>query len=153
MESTRAATEADRGRCAALLEEARAEAAAQRGGAQFLERTAANTSLLDRWLAGDGADGDPPHRVFVGEFEGAVVGTAGGHVDGRRGHVDWCYVEEGARGVGVGAALVGELTRWFTESGCTDMEAVALPGDRSTKQLYETSGLKARLLVMHRSLP
>ena len=34
----------------------------------------------------------------------------------------------------------------------TDVDAVALPGDRSSKQLLESSGCKARVLILHRSL-
>jgi GNAT superfamily N-acetyltransferase len=149
VESTRPATDADLARCKELLEAARTEAESQRGGTRLLEESSAGGSALAGWVGATA----PDRRLLVGEFGGTVVGTAAGRIDGQRGHVVWCYVEEGARGVGVGAALVDALTRWFTEAGCTDMEAMALPGDRSTKQLYETSGLKARLLVMHRSLP
>jgi hypothetical protein len=48
--------------------------------------------------------------------------------------------------------MVGSLVDWFAAHGCTDVDAVALPGDRSSKQLLESSGFKARLLVLHRSL-
>ena len=44
----------------------------------------------------------------------------------------------GAREVGVGEALVEELLGWFAAQGCTDVDALALPGDRRTKQLCET---------------
>jgi hypothetical protein len=70
----------------------------------------------------------------------------------RLGRIECCYVEVGAREVGVGEALVNELLAWFSAEGCTDVDALALPGDRRTKQLYETSGFKARLLTLHRPL-
>jgi GNAT superfamily N-acetyltransferase len=150
MESVRPATSADLARCAELLGHAAAEAGAQRGGAQLL----GTASVIGAGALGVYLDDRDRRSLLVGEFEGAVVGVAAGRLDDpSRGRVLWCYVEEGARGVGVGTALVADLARWFTEAGCTEMEAVALPGDRSTKQLYEASGLKARLLVMHRSLP
>jgi GNAT superfamily N-acetyltransferase len=150
VESVRPATRDDLVRCAELLERARTDAQSRRGGARLLEAApAADALALAEWLGHD------ERQLFVGEFSGAVVGVAAGSVErpARRGQVVWCYVEAPARGVGVGTALVGALAEWFTAAGCTEMEAVALPGDRSTKQLYEAGGLKARLLVMHRSLP
>jgi hypothetical protein len=98
---------------------------------------------------------DQPDRVLlVGLFDEVVVGLAAGRVaDDRIGQVDCCYVETGARGVGVGESLIGSLLGWFGERGCTGVDALALPGDRSTKQLLENAGFKARLLVLHRRLP
>lgn len=149
MESVRVATSDDLARCAELLGEAQVEAGAQRGGTQLVgSATAPDPGSLFAYID------DDRRRLLVGQFEGAVVGAAAGRIESpTRGQVVWCHVEAGARGVGVGTALVTALAGWFTEAGCTEMEAVALPGDRSTKQLYESSGLKARLLVMHRSLP
>ncbi len=36
---------------------------------------------------------------------------------------------------------------------CFGIDALALPGDRETKNFFESFGLKARQLVVHRSLP
>lgn len=109
---------------------------------------------VEGWVAGGSS-----RVLLVGTFAGVTVGIAAGSLAGevvssnrRLGRVDWCYVEPGARQVGVGAALVEELLRWFGEHGCTDVDANALPGDRATKQLYETAGFKARLLTLHRQL-
>jgi GNAT superfamily N-acetyltransferase len=108
----------------------------------------------------EGSEANAACRVFVGQFEGVVVGMAIGLIEDPAkpggspvGRIAGCYVEPQAREVGVGAGLIDALVQWFNERGCRGMEAVALPGDRSTKQLFETSGLKARLLVMYRELP
>jgi GNAT superfamily N-acetyltransferase len=90
--------------------------------------------------------------LLVGEYEGTVVGFAAARVVGDHGRIDGCYVEPGARGVGVGAALVAAAVAWLGERGATEIDAVALPGDRDTKQLYETAGFKARALILHRPL-
>ena len=106
--------------------------------------------LIERW----GADANT--EVLVGTFSDVVVGIAVGTLKrlGTRlvGQIECFYVEPAARTVGVGQAIVGSLVEWFAEQGCTDVDAVALPGDRSSKQLLESSGFKARLLILHRPL-
>ncbi len=61
-------------------------------------------------------------------------------------------MEPGARGVGVGRALLDDLVAWFSASGCRGADASALPGDRATKNFYEAAGFKARLITVHRAL-
>jgi len=100
---------------------------------------------LDRLLS------DPGRRVLLGTVDDAVVGIATGRTDEAGetplGVIDACYVETGARGVGVGGALLRGLVAWFETSGCTGVDINALPGDRATKNLLE-----ARLITMHRTL-
>ncbi len=140
----------DLARCAELLAEAAEEANYSRGG-ELAEGLSERRTTVEEWAEEGIRRG--------GEFEGATVGLGAGLVaeavlgDGRRlGRIECCFVETGAREVGVGEALVEELLAWFTAQGCTDVDALALPGDRRTKQLYEHSGFKARLLTLHRPL-
>jgi len=58
--------------------------------------------------------------------------------------LDQVYVHESARGLGVGAAL---LRAAVERHGASRLDALSLPGDRLTKNLYERAGLKARLIV------
>ncbi|HEX5270906.1 MAG TPA: GNAT family N-acetyltransferase [Gemmataceae bacterium] len=150
MELARPATDADRAASVQLLGEALARAASMRGG-PALVRGATAVDLLARWSGGDGATG-----IFVGEYEGAVVGVLavvavdlGGP---RRGRIDCCYVDEDARGVGVGTALMEAAVAWCEAAGCVEVDALALPGDRATKQRLEASGFTARLLTLSRRL-
>ncbi len=152
MERVRRAGPQDNDRCRDLLAAARAESATARGGDLLVPPDADPTSWLDQ----------PDRVLLLGLFDEVVVGLAAGRVAvdrpagpvaDRIGHVDCCYVETGARGVGVGESLIGSLLGWFGEQGCTGVDALALPGDRSTKQLLENAGFKARLLVLHRRLP
>jgi GNAT superfamily N-acetyltransferase len=165
VEGARPARTDDLRRCAELLVAARDAAVGQRGGPHLLAGTpwssVPGTQPDDPIaLALEWASGDPDHLLLAGIFEDAVVGVGAGRVlpevaDGgpRTGIVDCCYVEPAARQVGVGGALVSGLLSWFTGRGCTGVDAPALPGDRSTKQLFESAGLSARLLVLHRRLP
>ena len=41
---------------------------------------------------------------------------------------------------------------WAGEQGCVGVDALALPGDRATKNFFETFGLVARAIVVHRDL-
>jgi GNAT superfamily N-acetyltransferase len=153
VEGVREARAADVERCSELLAEAIDSVRSQRGGGALLASqsdTADPRRLVERWRA------DPACRLLVGTFEDAVVGLgAGSLVDGhggRLGRIECCYVEPGARAVGVGQGIIEDLVDWFAHHGCLGVDAVALPGDRSSKQLLEASGFKARLLVLHRSL-
>jgi GNAT superfamily N-acetyltransferase len=119
-----------------------------RGGPALVGEATAE-SLFARWtVAGEDA------RLWVGEYEGAVVGVLGATVaEGAKRCVcliECCYVEAGARGVGVGSTLIETARAWATSRGCTDVDALALPGDRATKQRLEEAGFTARLLTLSR---
>ena len=150
MEDARAAGPADLERCATLLAAALDEFTGHRGGAHVGPLDA--TTLLSTWSTED-AD----RTLLVGTFDAAVVGLAAGRIDRTAavalGQIECCYVEPAARAVGVGSALTRALMDWFAACACTEVDAIALPGDRSTKQLLEAAGFKTRLLVLRRSLP
>ncbi len=150
MELARPAVAADRQACTRLLSQALVSAASMRGGAALLGE-ASPVTLLERWT-GSAA------QLLVGEYDGVVVGllaatTTGETVAGRvSGRIECCYVEAGARGVGVGTALMETGVAWCGTRGCTDVDALALPGDRTTKQRLEAAGFTARLLTLSRRL-
>ena len=157
MEGARAAGPDDLPTCRALLDTALGDAASMRGGPALLGAWTPD-ELLGRWSA------DPTRTaLFVGEYEHVVVGLGAVTVleaapatptppTGRTGRIECCYVEAGARGVGVGSELMATLVRWCAAQGCGNIDALALPGDRATKQRLETAGFTARLLVLNRSL-
>jgi GNAT superfamily N-acetyltransferase len=151
MELARPARPEDRQACTRLLSEALVAAESMRGGAALVG-DATTVSLLVEWTRpGDGS------QLLVGEYEGAVVGLlAVSATPGPRGVTNGliacCYVETGARGVGVGTALMEAAVEWCTQRGCAGIDALALPGDRTTKQRLEASGFSARLLTLSRRL-
>ena len=122
-------------------------------GGPALVGGATTSSLLDRWT---------PSRVrrprlFVGEYEGAVVGLlavdgtpgAGGVTSGR---IECCYVETGCPRRGRRHRAHGGGGRLVQATGCAEVDALALPGDRATKQRLEAAGFTARLLTLSRRL-
>ena len=62
------------------------------------------------------------------------------------------FVEPPARDVGVGAALMDDAVEWARSQGCVGIDAHALPGDRQTKNFFESFGLVARAITVHRDL-
>ena len=154
MEAARLATEADVPRLAELARQAIAELVPMRGGAVWWAQEGRQEPVEE----GFAADlRDPDRRVLVATIDGTVVGYAVVRVDrladgSLLGVVEDIYVEPGAREVGLGEAMMGDLVAWCTERGCFGMDAVALPGHRSTKNFFEESGFTARKLVMHHAL-
>jgi phosphinothricin acetyltransferase len=154
MEAVRPATAADVPRLAELARAAIAELAPMRGGEVWRVREA-RTEPIEAGL--EAVLGDPDGRLVAGTVDGVVVGYAVAHVEhlgngSRLGVVDDIFVEEEARGVGVGEAMIDDLVAWCTERGCFGMDAMALPGHRLTKNFFEEAGFTARKLVMHHSL-
>ncbi|HWD53859.1 MAG TPA: GNAT family N-acetyltransferase [Acidimicrobiales bacterium] len=156
MELARPAGDADHAVCAHLVGEALAHAGSMRGGPALIGASTTD-DLLTRWRGDpEGAAGTEGAALFVGEFEGAVVGVLGvvatAAAGGRRGRIECCYVETAARAVGVGTSLMEAAVAWCAGAGCAEVDALALPGDRSTKQRLEASGFTARLLTLSRRL-
>jgi GNAT superfamily N-acetyltransferase len=106
---------------------------------------------MARW-----SEGGDRASLFVGEYDDAVVGVLGVVAEttdrARRGRIECCYVEAPARAVGVGAALMEAAVSWCSTAGCEEVDALALPGDRLTKQRFEAAGFTARLLTLSRRL-
>lgn len=99
---------------------------------------------------------EPDHTALVGTLDDWVAAVALCRVAGgggeSRGVLDLCFVEPGAREVGLGHLLIEHALAWFTDRGCTGVDGTAFPGDRAAKSFLESAGFKARLLVMHRTI-
>ena len=90
-------------------------------------------------------------------WDGTVVGYALARTDrladgGLLGVVDDLYVDPGAREVGIGEALMDHLLDWCRAEGCFGVDSIALPGDRATKNFFESFGLVARAILVHKPL-
>jgi GNAT superfamily N-acetyltransferase len=66
--------------------------------------------------------------------------------------IEQVFVTNDARNLGVGDALVSSALTWAREHKLNALDALALPGDRETKNLYERSGLVARLITVTKKL-
>jgi len=142
--AVRPATPEDDLRVATLAADAIAEQVEGRGGRVWSQREA---------LRAPGENGE----TFVGTIDEVVVGFASVDVevlaDGSPlGVVTSIYVDPGAREVAIGEALIDEVIAWCTARDCIGIDSHALPGNRQTKNFFETFGFTARLLVVHRSL-
>lgn len=154
MEGVRRALPDDVERLAQLTADAVAEQIEGRGGRVWSVREArgvpAHAGLADAVV-------DPEQLVLAGTIDGTVIGYAAARTEVLAdatllGVVTDIFVEPGARGVGVGEIMVDEVLAWCTAQGCVGVDALALPGNRETKNFFETFGFKARALVVHRSL-
>jgi GNAT superfamily N-acetyltransferase len=153
-EGARRADQDDLPRLTELSQAALAQLTAGRGGALLAEHQGRSEPVgqaLGRALR------DAARSAWVGTIDDDIVGYAMARTErlpggNTLGVVEALFVESGARDVGVGEALMDALMGWFVERGCTGVDTVALPGDRQSKNFFESSGFKARLIVMHREL-
>lgn len=112
---------------------------------------------------------EPIDATFVADLSAADtelrVGTLDGHPTGYLvvhrvdlpdgsvlAQISDLWVHPAARGVGIGAALLQDTEALARSWGAAGLESRALPGDRTTKNFFESFGLKARLINVHRSL-
>ena len=149
METARRATEADVASVVDLDARARHAVAAQRGGLLLLAHDVRpfDPASID----------DPDRLVVIGEIDDVPVGYAAVAVSPvdegvRLAVVESLFVEPEAREVGVGEAIMDFVLHWSAAQGVIGIDAVALPGDRATKNFFERFGLTARAIVVHRSL-
>jgi GNAT superfamily N-acetyltransferase len=153
-EAARTACDADIGVVARLIAAATDEKRDQKGGPLWSRRERRWRNAEAELVAALAA---PDHEVAVGTLDGAVVGyglvrterlTDGGLL----GVVDDIYVDPGAREVGLGAVIMDHLLDWCRAQGCFGVDSLALPGDRQTKNFFESFGLVARAIIVHRPL-
>jgi ribosomal protein S18 acetylase RimI-like enzyme len=138
----------------ALSRAAAAELRPHRGG-EIWSQWEARPEPIDATLAA--LLNDPDASVMVGTIDTVVVGYSVVALqrlhDGRLiGHLTDLYVMPDARGVGVGEAIMEHATDWCRDHDCVGIDSIALPGDRATKNFFETFGLVARALRVHRAL-
>jgi GNAT superfamily N-acetyltransferase len=123
----------------------RAETRQKRGGDLFVDELDAAHEQL-------GPSDAPPRVVVVGTIDDVVVGYASLARTGRVALVEELYCEPGARGVGVGDALVAAAADLAGQWGCAFLDSLVLPGDRETKNFFEAHGMVSRLLRVSRPL-
>jgi len=150
----RPATAADLAALVPLVDAAATEKAAQKGGLVWSRRERRSGPIVDALAHAVDA---PDYELAVGVWDGTVVGYALARADrladgGLLGVVDDLYVDPGAREVGIGEALMDHLLDWCRAQGCFGVDSIALPGDRATKNFFESFGLVARAILVHKSL-
>jgi ribosomal protein S18 acetylase RimI-like enzyme len=146
--TVRGASEADVIAIVDLAKEARTEIAQFRGHEHLLE---ASTVTEQQWATTITSSNN---IVLVASSSMSIIGYAMGDIDakGTICTVSHVFVDPQARQLGIGTRLVGEIARAAKDKGCRTLDAVALPGDRKMKNLYERIGMPARLLIASKTL-
>lgn len=151
--TVRAATSSDIGAIRAMAEAAAATLRGQRGADVMLAREAPvpTEAQIADWIHHDDA------TVLLGLLDEQPVGVIAAHVDvlrdgERLAVVPMLWVDEEARSVSVGEAMLNAIVDWARAQGCAAVDAYALPGERVTKNFFEAAGFKARLLTVHHRL-
>jgi GNAT superfamily N-acetyltransferase len=148
----RPAVAGDLPRLQRLWESALAEIAGQRGGEALADSL--RRADLAGYMAGGLHDGE--RLVVVGIAHTEVVGLASlvavRDLVRPLGRLEVIYVEPGWRRVGVATAMLALAAERCRRWGMAGLDAPALPGDRPAKSFFESQGLTARLLTMHRRL-
>lgn len=152
--TARPATTDDLPALAVLATAAVEELAPQRGGEVW--RRQQGRPLPPDGSLRDDLD-DPASHVVVGTIDGTAVGYGVLRVedlrDGSRlGVISDLFTLPGAREVAVGENVMDALMAWAGEQGCFGVDSIALPGDRHTKNFFESFGLVARAIVVHRPI-
>ena len=153
MESARKATADDLDWIAAIAERIAADLPDKRGGPLFLRRESGGDARARAQALID----DPQGFVAIGSYDDVPFGYAIVVFEtladgGLLARVDDLAVDADARGSGIGEAIMNLLLDTARERGCFGIDSRALPGDRETKNFFESFGLKARMLVVHKSL-
>ncbi len=154
IDPARRATTADREALVRMARRAWDEAEGQRGGPQFTREQGPLEDWIDRLdVLLDGEDA----LVLVGGIDGVPLGFA----LARRRRFDTdesvvelpaLYTEPEARSVGIAAGLMDAVAAWAGDVGAAGLDAAVLPGNRSAKNFFESFGMKARLIQVHRRL-
>ncbi len=127
---------------------AREVVASQRGGRSWLfEHAPAKFLQVDELI----------DHSWVGTIDDHVVGFLRCTIEDVPQHgmvcsVERVFVDEHARELGFGDALLQQAIEYATNLGCVAIEGNALPGDRETKNLYERAGIVARKIIVSRPL-
>lgn len=154
MESVRRALPGDAVEVTALCRGAVDELRPNRGG-DLWSRYEARPEPMDEAIRDHLVDADKV--AHVGLIDDVVVGYALGRFEQLHDGelilvVSDIYIVPEAREIGLGELLIERLMADARERGAVGIDAFVLPGDRAAKNFFESHGMKARALLVHRSL-
>jgi len=137
-----------------LREEAILEVKSKRGGKVLLNLNSFSEDSKENfsyWF------NSSDHCIFTGLFGDAVV--AYGILEfsttndtQRIASIKEIFVLEDARSVGVGESVIQSMIKEAIRHNAVGIDSFALPGDRETKNFFETQGMVARLIHVYRPL-
>lgn len=98
-------------------------------------------------------------RVLLAERDGQAVGYISGHLEvdtrrvlTRRGVIEDWYVDEGARGAGVGMQLMNELLDWFRSENCELAESGTWAFNAGARKAHAKAGFAEIEIKLRRRL-
>lgn len=100
----------------------------------------------------------PEDRAAKVRFLARLGGTPAGFgsmvpvLPGGTARVEELFVVPELRSIGIGHRLLEAMIEEALRQGCGGIEAVALPGDRQTKNFFEAHGMTARAITVHAPL-
>ncbi|CAB4730781.1 unannotated protein [freshwater metagenome] len=152
--STRVAGTVDADSVRFLRHLARVHISQQRGGEVALLSDFAD---LEAPESNDAQDLTADRLVWLGCIDDVAVGYVSAQILQLTDGYALCqiremFVESEAREIGVGELLMKCVIQWAQERGCGGIDATAMPGDRETKNFFETFGLVARAITVHQDL-
>jgi GNAT superfamily N-acetyltransferase len=90
--------------------------------------------------------------VLVALYQEVPAGFLTANVKDRSLRIACHFVEEGFRGIGIGAELLESAVEIAISKGLTEVAAEVFAGDRVAKIVYEGMGFKAKSIVVVRNL-
>ncbi len=152
-EQTRPATSDDLDEVVRLAREGRTAIADARGGRLWLERQAPREPLDSTYAAAIASPDALLQLALIDDVPLGFLLVELETIDNSCLAVSQeLYVTPEARGVSLGEIMMNEALSWASTAGAFGMDGYALPGDRATKNFFETFGLVARGIVVHRSI-
>jgi GNAT superfamily N-acetyltransferase len=143
---TRRASESDCGVLEVLESEARANLDHFRGGTRLGDEF---ELVGKRWAS---VITESSTNTFVAGVDETVMGYLVAKLSqtksGKIATIEQVFVTKDARNIGIGDALVSATIAWARADSLVALDGFALPGDRETKNLFERSGLVARLITV-----
>ena len=137
-----------------LRKEAISELKNKRGGEVLLNMESFSEDSVEKfsyWF------NSTDHRVFAGLFGDAIVAYgilefSNTNDNQRIASIKEIFVLKDARSVGVGESLIESMINEAIQHDAIGIDSFALPGDRETKNFFETQGMVARLIHVYRTL-
>ncbi len=155
MEGARLATNDDVDAIVAIASKHRDEIADDRGAPLLLRQEGFSTSTFTASIRA-GLQRDDA-LIVSGTYDGVVFGYSAAEIEELKDgalllSVTDFIVEREIRKSGIGEAMMNLLLDEARSRNCLGIDSRALPGDRDTKNFFESFGLKARMLTVHRAL-
>lgn len=118
----------------------------RRGGPELIEDLSERSGAM----GASGTAGDAITLTYLARLGQSPAGflTATSSPQGGRARLDALFVCPELRSIGIGHELLRHLLEELRRRGCDRLDGFALPGDRATKNFFESHAMVTRALVL-----